>query len=189
MSDASARSAAHPIRKRAFQAPQPLPAAPNNDDPTPRLAQMYRRIWETGMRDMTFVNTALSVEALGFCRWRGDWVGAVITPWFINLFVVPGGGELWSDLPAGDRCKLAFPLGELEFIADNDASAEVPAHQYCPLFAPPGQFESQESARAAALEALRVILTAPPAPETPPAKPPDQPDSSRRAFFKRIGGV
>lgn len=184
MSQTLEKPAPKPFRKRAFQAPQPSPAPPSADDPTLRLEHMYRRIGKTSMHDLPFVNAALSVEALGFRRWRGDWVGAVITPWFINLFVVPGGGELWSDLPAGDRCKIAFPLGELEFIADNDASAEIPAHQYCPLFAPPSQFNSQEGARAAAEEALRVMFTSPPA---EPAPKPERPDVSRRAFLRIPG--
>lgn len=127
---------------------------------------MYRRIWLASMRDLPLVNLALSVEAIGFRRWLaaastgradgdaparsadswqcgsdgmlGDWVGAMITPWFINLLILPGGGDLWSDRPSGQRCHIVFPVGPLEFIADDDASAEVPAFRYCPLFAPPG---------------------------------------------------
>jgi hypothetical protein len=76
----------------------------------------------------------------------GDWVGAVITPWFINLFILPGGGNLWSDRRSGERCQITFPIGPLEFIADDDPSAVVPAYQYCPLFAPPSQFASQAAA-------------------------------------------
>jgi hypothetical protein len=30
---------------------------------------MYRRIWLASMRDLPFVNLALSVEAVGFRRW------------------------------------------------------------------------------------------------------------------------
>jgi [NiFe] hydrogenase assembly HybE family chaperone len=192
MSQPAQETRAKPVRKRAFQAPQPAPALANADDPSALLASMYRRIWDTSMHDLPFVNPALSVEALGFRRWQGDWVGAVVTPWFINLFVVPGGGQLWSDLPGGDRCKIVFPLGELEFIADNDASAEIPAHQYCPLFAPPSQFGSQEAARAAAEEALRVLFIAPAPAEPEPSSTaqcaPDQRVEARRAFLRRVGG-
>jgi hypothetical protein len=56
----------------------------------------------------------------------GDWVGAVITPWFINLFVLPGGGNLWSDRRPGQRCHILFPIGPLEFIADHDPTASDP---------------------------------------------------------------
>lgn len=184
------------IRKPAFQSPQPEPAAPIVEDPSARLAAMYRRIWETRMHDMPFVNRALAVEVVGFRQWQGDWVGAAITPWFLNLFVLPGGGRLWSDRPAGERCNIAFPVGELEFIADDDNSAEIPAYQYCPLITQVGQFASQEAARAVAEEALKALFVAPPvveaaavaAPSQAAAVADDQPDPARRAFFRRVAG-
>lgn len=204
------------IRKAAFQAPQPPPATPINQDPTARLEAMYLRIWTTSMRELSFVNPALSVEAIGFRRWppantdtspldidassrligdlassapgvSGDWVGAVITPWFINLFVLPGGGDLWSDRPSGERCNIAFPIGPLQFIADDDATGEVPSYQYCPLFAPPAQFTSQAAARAAATAALNAMFSTPVATGSrPPAQASEQPAPSRRAFLRRV---
>ena len=158
------------------------------------------------MHTLPFVNPALSVEAVGFRRWQpasesaldtpttaevasvaGDWVGAVITPWFINLFVLPGGGKLWSDRRPGERCHINFPIGPLEFIADYDPAVEVPAYQYCPLFAPPSQITSQTAARAAAAAALNTMFSAP-RQEQPGSKPraaqPEEPP--RRAFFRRV---
>jgi hypothetical protein len=45
------------------------PAEPIIDNPAARLEAMYRRIWLASMRDLPFVNLALSVEAVGFRRW------------------------------------------------------------------------------------------------------------------------
>lgn len=204
------------IRKAAFQATQPPPAKPITSNPASRLEAMYRRIWRANMRDLPFVNLALSVEALGFRRWRlatasaskpngdahaqatdnrervsddllGDWVGAMITPWFINLLILPGGGDLWSDRPSGERCQLVFPIGPLEFIADDDASAEIPALQYCPLFAPPGQFASQAAARAGAMAALNAMFGMPAEePSTPAAVAPNLLLPARRSFLRRV---
>ena len=185
------------IRKPAFQARQPDPAAPIAEDPSARLEAMYRRIWATSMHDLPFVNRALTVEVVGFRRWQGDWVGAVITPWFLNLFVLPGGGGLWSDRPAGERCNIAFPVGELEFIADDECSAEIPAYQYCPLITQVSQFAAQEVARATAEAALAALFTEPPsieeavtavAAEAPAVPAAISPEPSRRAFFRRVSG-
>jgi [NiFe] hydrogenase assembly HybE family chaperone len=180
------------IRIPAFQAPQPPPASPIAENPGARLQSMYSRIWETSMHDMPWVNRALSVEVVGFRQWKGDWVGAVITPWFLNLFVLPGGGALWSDRPSGERCNIALPAGELEFIADDDASAEVPAYQYCALITQVSQFATQEVARATAEAALLALFTEPLAieAEATAAPSPDvnPPDASRRAFFRRVAG-
>lgn len=208
------------IRKAAFQAPWPSPAEPMLDNPATRLEAMYRRIWTTSIRDLPFVNLALSVEAVGFRRWQlagtgeqlidstlandstpaaadvaldssfempGDWVGALITPWFVNLFVLPGGGDLWSDLRSGERCHIVFPIGPLEFIADDDPTAEVPAYQYCPLFAPPGQFASQAAARAAAMAALDAMFGMPASSKSNTTNAAaKQVPPPRRVFFRRV---
>jgi [NiFe] hydrogenase assembly HybE family chaperone len=182
------------VRKPLYNAPTPAAAALHYaDDPTPILEAMYRRIWETSMHDMPFVNSALSVAAIGFRRHEGDWVGAVITPWFLNLFVLPGGGTLWSDLASGDRVRIQFPIGELEFIADYDPGGDIPAYQYCPLFAPVSQFPTHAAALAAAEEALAALFTVVEAavvePEAEAESPPaEAPIPARRAFLRGLTG-
>lgn len=112
------------------------------------------------MHDMPFVNPALSVEAIGFQRQDGDWLGVVITPWFINLFLLPGGGTLWRDVPTGEHATVALPVGELDFIGDNPGSdAAVAAYQYCPLLSPVQQVPTQDAARAIARDALATVRT------------------------------
>lgn len=188
------------LRKPLYQAPQPHSAALHYvDSPAAALEAIYRRVWETSMHDMPFVNSALSVAAVGFQRYQGDWVGAVITPWFLNLFVMPGGGTLWTDHASGERVKIAFPVGELEFISDYDPGGALPACQYCPLFAPVSQFANQDSALAAAEAALGSLFVAvgQPAAESIaearpiPAVTPSQADEAvpaRRAFFRTLAG-
>lgn len=189
------------IRKPLYTAPRPAAAAlPYDNDPSSRIEAMYRQVWETSMHDMPFVNNALVVSAIGFRRHEGDWVGAVVTPWFLNLFVLPGGGQLWSDMASGDRVRIAFPVGALEFIADYHPDGDVPAYQYCPLFAPVTQFVNQESAVAAAEAALESLFVPPPVEaESTPAPAPEQeqkpeadvesePVPARRAFFRGLAG-
>lgn len=199
-------------RKPLYQAERPAaPARPHAENPAPLVLAMYRRIWETTMRTLDFVNPALEVDIAGFRRHRGDWVGAVVTPWFVNLYVLPGGGELWQDLGSGERVKVPFPVGELEFIADYDPEAEVPAYLYCPLLAPVTPLSSQAEALGMALDALEMLFSPPPAVESAPAEPaapepaseadgggagavaaapaPAEPPAvSRRAFFRRLAG-
>lgn len=188
------------VRKPLFEAAKPAEAASVHvGDPSATLETHYRRVWDTSMHDMPFVNPALSVAAIGFRRHEGDWVGAVLTPWFLNLFVLPGGGTLWTDLASGDRVRIPFPVGELEFIADYDPGSTLPACQYCPLFAPVSQFLTQEAAVAAAEAALTALFIAPaveaaaaPMPEAPlisqPAKTDRDDVPARRAFFRRVAG-
>ena len=188
------------IRKPLYTSPKPAEAArPYADDPSGRTEAMYRQVWETSMHDMPFVNNALTVAAIGFHRYQGDWVGAVLTPWFLNLFVLPGGGTIWTDQASGDRVRIAFPVGELEFIADYQPEADVPAYQYCPLFAPVSQFLSQDAAVAAAEAALAALFVPPvteaenPPPtevqaDVPSNEAPEDAIPSRRAFFRGLAG-
>jgi [NiFe] hydrogenase assembly HybE family chaperone len=183
------------VRKPLYTAPTPAGAATYYaDDPSLILEARYRRIWETSMHDMPFVNSALSVATVGFRRYQGDWVGAVISPWFLNLFLLPGGGTLWSDLASGDRVRVPFPVGELEFIADYDPGSDLPACQYCPLFAPVSQFATHAAAKVAAEEALAALFTVVESKvgegaadaELPAAT--DTPIPARRAFFRKVAG-
>jgi [NiFe] hydrogenase assembly HybE family chaperone len=202
------------LREPLFRPEPPAaPAVPHAENPAPKILAMYRRIWETTMRDLDFVNRALEVDIAGFRRHRGDWVGAVISPWFVNLYVLPGGGELWHDLGAGERVKLPFPVGELEFIADYDPAAEIPAALYCPLLAPVTALKSQDEALRMAMDALETLFTptlmataapagpdrseasagavatAQPAADMPPPEMPAEPAvPPRRAFLRRLAG-
>jgi hypothetical protein len=75
------------VRKPLYNAPTPAAAALHYaDDPTPILEAMYRRIWETSMHDMPFVNSALSVAAIGFRRHGGPtWPRATASAFSFRL--------------------------------------------------------------------------------------------------------
>lgn len=161
------------VRTPAIVPVAPEPAAALIEDPSIRVTAHFEQVWADAMHDMPFVNPALRVEPVGFQRVEGDWLGVVVTPWFINLFLLPGGGALWRDLPTGEQRAVALPVGELEFIGDNPgAGAAVAAYQYCPLISPVQHIESQQAARVIARDALATVL-APPA-AAPPSSAPDQ---------------
>lgn len=183
------------LRQPALQPPPIRPAEARTTDPSAFLEAHYQQIWTTRMHDLPFVNPALQVEAVGFVRHDGDWLGVVITPWFLNLLLLSGGGPLWGDIPAGERRYLNLPCGTLQFIADDDP--EIGPYQYCPLIAPVSSIPDHATARQAALDAMRSVLSSLPlgVPETagPPASTPVSPAEpaapvSRRGFFRRLAG-
>lgn len=174
------------IRKPALAPPPIRPAVPRPDDPTAFLEAHYRRVWETRMQDLPFVNPALDVAAVGFRRHEGDWLGVMLTPWFLNLFLISGGGKLWGDIPAGERRYLELPCGTLQFIADDDP--DIGPYQYCPLIAPVTGLADMATALTAAGDALAAVF-APPPPPAEPAQPPAEPKpTSRRDFLRRLAG-
>lgn len=176
------------IRQPALQPPPIRPTVPRADDPTAFLEAHYRNVWETRMRDLPFVNPALTVEAHGFQRLDGDWLGVVITPWFLNLLLVSGGGTLWGDIPAGERRYLMLPCGTLQFIADDDP--DIGPYQYCPLIAPVDQLPDMATARIVALDAIKTVFATQATTPEPAslANAEEKPEVSRRGFFRRLAG-
>ena len=177
------------LRQPALAPPPVRVAVPCANDPAEFLAAHYRKVWETRMRDLPFVNPALAVEVMPFRDCGGDWIGVVITPWFLNLLLRSGGGRLWGDIPAGERRYVDLPCGTLQFIADDDP--DIGPYQYCPLIAPVSAVPDMETARRAAADALEAVFTAPaeavasgPAPAGTQAAAP----VSRRGFFRRLAG-
>ncbi|NMF87916.1 [NiFe]-hydrogenase assembly chaperone HybE [Aromatoleum petrolei] len=171
-------------------------AAVWDDDPSPTMERHFRRVHETRMLGLPFLNEALDVAVAACERVGGDWLAAVVTPWSIQLVLLPGGGTLWCDTAAGMRHTLSLPVGNLVFIGEaaEHASDLVPAFQYCPLITPPEGIADTDAACAIAREALATVLKplaasvadptgalpsedADPNPRTPPSP-------SRRAFLR-----
>lgn len=129
----------------------------HTDNPAPLLEAAFRRIQAERMADVPILNPALSVEALGFSRWQGHWLGVLVTPWFMNLVLVRASEAGWRSAADGERVFHRFPSGDYAFLGGREP--ELGEFQTCALFSPMGQFADQDSARAvagAALERLHV---------------------------------
>lgn len=131
------------------------------DHPAPRLEAAFTRIWKTRMEGLPFLNAALGVAAVGFRPWQGEWLGALVTPWSVNLVLMPGEGA-WPALPAGGERLVAFPAGNFRFIAGADES--LGEYHACSLFSPASQFADHETAVATAEAALVALFDAAHAP-------------------------
>ena len=55
-----------------------------------RLESAFERVRRERMIDVPMLNPRLAVQAVGFRDWRGGWLGILITPWFMNLMLLPG---------------------------------------------------------------------------------------------------
>lgn len=177
------------LRKPALAPPPIVVAAPWDAQPARQIERYFRRVFAERMAGLPFLNPALDVAVMDFQRVGGDWLGVVVTPWCLQLMLLPGRGTLWEDIPAGERRQVGFPAGTIEFIADAGES-DLPAFQYCPLIAPVTAIADMASARQAAEDAMLVIMT-PPAPrsESDPASPSHVPLASRRRFLTGRSGT
>lgn len=126
------------------------------ENPSARLEQVFRRIEAERMADVPILNRDLTVEAVGFQEWQGHWLGILITPWFMNLMLLPGHESDWSSVPAGKSRMWRLPAGEYEFIAGFEP--DLGEYHSCSLFSPVLEFVDQEAARLTAQAALAAIL-------------------------------
>lgn len=134
----------------AAVAPVTGPALPT--EAIARLEAVFREIHTAQMRGMPIVNDALAVKAVGFRRHGERWLGALVTPWFLNLVLLPGEGDGWSGLVPGAKELIEFPSGWYEFVHANRKG--VGAYKACSLFSPMFEFASMLQATETASAAL-----------------------------------
>lgn len=120
-----------------------------------RLEAAFEEIARTRMAGLPFLNPALRVEAMGFHEREGQWMGILVTPWSINVVLLPGAGP-WPRLAAGAERFVDLPAGRFRFIAGEDAA--IGEYHACSLFSPALEFADHETARAAATAALEALL-------------------------------
>lgn len=142
------------------ETPRPAPHV----DPLPGLAvesarrfeATFREIHVGQMRGVPLVNETLEVRAIGFRPYDGRIIGVLLTPWFMNIVLVPGPDDDWSARVSGSRELLDFPSGEYEFI---DASRpETGPYKACSLFSPMFDFSSMLQAEETARAALAALF-------------------------------
>lgn len=160
---------------------------PHQESPAALLAAHYRAQWEAGGQEMAEINPALAVEAVAFTRYAGDWLGVVIAPWFVRLFLLPGGGGLWGEIPPGQSRYLSLSSETLRFVADE--APEIGSFQYCTLLEATSPLADMAAARQLAERVMQPFGYRPAAPIKPVSGEPPVPAAvSRRGFLRRLAG-
>jgi len=132
-------------------------------DPSPLLEAAFVRIERDQMAGVPILNPALRVQAVDFTRWQGQWLGALVTPWFLNLVLVPGHAPGWHAASGERRVFHRFGAGDFAFLGGSEV--EVGEFQSCSLVSPMAGFARQSDACATARAALRMLHVERPAAE------------------------
>jgi [NiFe] hydrogenase assembly HybE family chaperone len=122
------------------------------------LESVFRRIQRERMQGLPILNPELRVKAVGFRVWQGRCLGVLITPWFMNLMLLPSEGDDWQKLQVGDKRIHRLPAGPYEFILGEEL--EIGRYQVCSLFSPVFEFSDQETAEATAEAAMQALMKA-----------------------------
>lgn len=157
------------------------------DNPAPQLEAVFEHIAATRMNGVAILNPALRVEAIGFRRWGDDWVGVLITPWFMSLICLPGPSAAWENPSSGTGRDVELPSGICEFLTAHED--ELGAYLTSSLFSPMFEFPDMTRAREVAVAILAEVFTPAGPAVVPPAPTPvglsaklEQP-LSRRGFL------
>lgn len=144
------------------------------------LETAFSKIQRERMVDVPILNQALAVKAVGFIAWEKYYLGILITPWFMNLMLLPGDedepeamavgvteesaedvvaskdDDEWIEQPTGTKINHVFPSGNYEFIVGEEDS--IGHYQMCSLFSPVFEFENQEAAVATAEAVMEGLM-------------------------------
>ena len=142
------------------------------------LERYYEAVLSERMQDMPFVNPALEVEAIGFRDFDEHRLGVLLTPWFMNLVLVPGTDD-WNDAIPGSTCKWTLPEGTYEFNICRDEDLGV--YMTAVLFRSVVDFPDQDSARSIAREIMQRLFEKSRDPSSEARK------LSRRELFSSLG--
>ena len=122
------------------------------------LTAAFERVHHERMAGLPILHPRLSVAVIGARQWRQDWLGMLLTPWCMNLVIVPGSASTFVAGPVGSKQLIEFPVGAFEFIASDEA--HIGAFAACSMFSPMQTFADQAAAVATA-EAIMVALFEP----------------------------
>ena len=154
----------------------------------PRIAELVARfeeIGETQMKDLPLYNPALEVEAVGFEEHGDGWIGVLITPWFMNVLMLPRDKQGVSFDDMGKHVRHALASGEHDFLIGGDEV--VGGYAFLSLHSPVEKFKVQGQARAEARLRLAQLMKPPPESQDdldPVAQSaPPRPAISRRELF------
>jgi [NiFe] hydrogenase assembly HybE family chaperone len=151
------------------------------ESPGAQVEAVFRRIHAERMDGLPLLNPALEVAAVGFVRRGDDWRGVLVTPWCIDLLLLPAVAE-WPIPGPHERVFRQYASGNFAFLSNHEAG--LGDYLTCPLIHDMKQFADQETAQMTAQACLIALDLAPDQPPPDPAAP----SSSSRRKFLSLGG-
>lgn len=120
------------------------------------LLQAFEKILQENMKDVPILNHRLQVQTLGFQEYEGRIIGIVITPWLMNLVMLPNEQDDWSMLNLGKKMPIKFPSINYKFMVNEiDDIGKYKTHS---LYSPMHEFSSQDHAVKVAQDFLGGLL-------------------------------
>lgn len=123
----------------------------HGENPSSLIEAVFRRIESERMAGLPMLNPTLAVAAVGFARQGDDWRGVLVTPWGIQLLLLPA-VEHWPVPAPHERAFREYPAGTFAFLPNNEE--ELGDYLSCALISDMKPFADQETALATARACL-----------------------------------
>ncbi len=117
-----------------------------------KLESVFSVICQDRMADIPVLNDKIKIQAVGFQDWNDSYLGVMVTPWFMNLMLLPGKMQNWDDQQELTSLMHTFPSGSYEFLMG--FAAGIGRYQSCSLFSPMFEFADNE----AAIETAKAVI-------------------------------
>lgn len=150
------------------------------ENPSAQVEVTFRGIQTERMAGLPLLNPALEIAAVGFVRHGSDWRGVLVTPWCIDLLLLPAVAE-WPIPGPHERVFRQYASGNFAFLPNHETG--LGDYLTCPLIHDMKQFVDQETAQMTAQACLIALDLAP----GQPAPDPEAPSSSARRKFLNLG--
>lgn len=123
----------------------------SDDSGVAALVRHFEIIARRHMRGLPIVNPKLSVEAAGARQLGEHRVCVLISPWFMNLVLLPG-SDAWAGVDQGHVCDVTLPGDTIAFTVCHDDV--IGTFLTAVMFRTVSDFPDQETARRVAMEIL-----------------------------------
>ena len=121
-----------------------------------KLEQTFEQIYQQRMLDIPICNHDISVKVVGFQSWDNCFLGVLVTPWFMNLILLPQSRDAWENLKELESVPHIFPSGRYSFLVGYEA--ELGKYQSCSLFSPMFEFADNDAAIETATEVIKELM-------------------------------
>ncbi len=126
-----------------------------------QICARYQQIEQQRMAGLPLLNPELAVACCGFepqLTLQQRPLGILITPWCMNLMLLPAAGECWNHWAVGARQMIDLPSGYYEVIHGEDEV--LGRYAACSLFSPMFEFADQTAALATGESILTALFEA-----------------------------
>ncbi len=121
------------------------------------IEKTFTKIHLEKMQGIPILNPAIEIQAVGFQHYQERVLGVIITPWLMNVVILPAEGEDWSDMELGHKQPHKFPSKTYKFMI-NHIEGIGPCQTHS-LYSPMRDFACHEQALKMAQDFLETLMT------------------------------